>query len=268
MRSVFVSAQALLIFVFCAISVLGASGRMNSMWPESAFLLMPLLAFVGSVYAVNRYSLKSVHGRSLFLLSMGMGTAFLAEIFSFIEGNFLRKNIPFSSSGIIFVLSFLFLIAGLIMEISAGKIVISAKKIWSFIAVFSFASAVIFYFQIISFHERGDVLFSIHSFIDIILLFTSLLIVTIAFEYEKGKMFLPWLILGIGCIMMLLGDILLGFFSDVYKQIAVAKIVVDLFWFFSYSMFSLGMFSFGFMLDDESEMLMEKMKLEKAEETV
>lgn len=259
-KALLISFQMVLLFVFCIISILGAKKIIDENWASAFFMAMPLCAFAGSIYTVKRYSVKNPHGRAFFILSIGVGLVFVAEAISFLEKSLLHGRTLNSCGGIIFLLSFLFLISGLFMEMRIGSVSLSWKKIAFFMPVVVITLGIFYYFGISS--------LSLFGLINASLFFVGLLVMTIAFEYEKGRIFFAWLMLGIGCVLMILGDILFDAFSGLYDTASPMRAIIGLFWFFAYSLFSLGLFSFGFMLDDEEAISLERMKMEKVEENI
>lgn len=255
-KALLLNFQGLLLLAFCLVSILSARKMISQNWASSLFITMPLCAFAGSIYAVKKYSMKNPHGRSFFVLSLGMGLVFAAEAISFLEKSILHSKALVSCSGMIFLLSYLFLISGLILEMKIGSIKLSWKKISSLLPVIIFSLGIIFYLEILS--------HSFYGLMDLGLFFSGMLVMIIAFEYEKGRIFFAWLMLGIGCALMIVGDILFNAFAGAPP----VKAVIDLFWFFAYSLFSLGLFSFGFMLDDEEALSLERIKIEETEGAV
>lgn len=241
-------------------SILSAKKIVSENWVDALFMTMPLCAFAGSIYTVRRYSIKNLHGRSFFILSIGAGLVFAAEAISFLEKTLLHNESLQSCSAIIFLLSYLFIISGLLIEMKIGSVSMSWKKIGTFMPVAIILLGIISYIG----------LYSLPFFwlMNIGLFFVGLLIMMIAFEYEKGRIFFAWLMLGIGCALMILGSILFNVFSEFFDISSPTRTVIDLIWFFSYSLCSLGLFSFGFILDDEEAISSEKMKLEKVEEGI
>lgn len=258
-KAFLISFQMLLLMVFCMMSVLSIKKAIGQSWVDSFFITMPLCAFAGSIYTVKKYSIKNPHGRSFFVLSLGMGLVFAAEAVSFLERNLLHNETLRSCSGMIFLLSYLFFISGLIIEMKIGSISLSWKKLKVFLPVIIASLAIIFYLEIST--------WSLYGLMDLGLFFSGILIMTIAFEYEKGRIFFAWLMLGIGCSLVIFGNVLFNSLAGFHDANSIARIFISLLWFFAYSLFSLGLFSFGFMLDDEESISFEKIKMEKVEET-
>lgn len=237
------------------------------------FLIPPLLAVVMGVYATDTYGLKSIHGKSMALLSAGMLCLFIGECL-FMLFQFELDIDPFPSVADIFYLSaYPLIFAGLIAEIRHHDLKWddSNKHIYILMLLFlALLTPIIVYFGVyLAWNSSDTFLTNIiaigYGINDLILLIPSLFVLKITLGYRGGKLFNTWMWILFAIIFMMVADVLFASFKDGYERATWPYSQIDLIWAASYLMFAYSFFYTADTIQESREKLRaKKLKRKKA----
>lgn len=236
--------------VFYFYDLSGVLGFFFKVMSKPIFLAIALLS---CVYVIKAYGKKNIHGRSLIYVAIGLFFILIAEtIWQLTSVFFYRGGVGIED--IFFIIAYIFIAIGVFNEITALKI---EWKIRNLVAMFfpSVIAVFLFGYLVYSRTYNPDLSFLInainifYSIADSFLIIIIFLILLIVLEYQKGKLFLPWLTILIGMLVLLLGDIFFSLYSDQYGKIIYYQ-RIDLLWSAGYMLIGYGIFLIGYAINE------------------
>ncbi len=195
-------------------------------------------AAVLGIYAVRIYSLKSLQGKTLFLIVLGIASWFLAELIWIIFSQSVRYY-----SELLRFLGYIPLILAFfsVSSISDPELRKQRKKfIYLFIIFLIFA---IIYLNIIPVVFGGaslleNVLNNGYIVADFVLLFGIFLLVKTSLAFKKGSLSIGWLIIAIAFIPVFIFDVYFAFNFSSY----LSGDIIEIFWLSTYIVLGYGFF--------------------------
>lgn len=263
-----ISALVMLIaYTFVYIYFLVNGGLENNYLLTSSLFFSPII--IGTVIGflvAREYGVKTSHGKSFLLLTIGILLLLLGEVTWVVFEYFLEIE-PFPSlADAFYLLAYPFLFLGLLFEVRIGKINLNFKSFVLSLISFLGLGAVFFYAAILGqldseISRVENIISALYGIGDIILILGSLLLFLVVFEYRKGRVFLCWLWFLLNFIFMLAGDLLFNIFSDVYEESIFITALADSMWIMSYGLFAIGMMCFYSMLKEKRREIIDKLKV-------
>ncbi|MBU2523714.1 hypothetical protein KKG71_00785 [Patescibacteria group bacterium] len=244
-----------LLYAFCLYVYLGLySLSYWSLLSNQLYLIPPLLAVLGGLYAVTRYGKGNPHGRALLYFSLGISALFVGELLWLYYEHILGAD-PFPSlADVFYIVSYPLMIIGIFKEIriSNRKEQLPSWKVAIPVALLIAVSSFYFIYQAYDYEASLiENTFSMgYGLGDIILVVAGVYIFRIMRDYSGGRMASAWLMIGIGLILTLIADVLFSFFYQQYEESLYAYAQIDLVWSLAYLFFSYGLFKIGFIIDD------------------
>jgi hypothetical protein len=234
-----------------------------------AYLLTPLIALGSAVYAALQYGPTGRRGKTLMMLSAGMGCWFVGEAL-FFAYEFILNIDPFPSIADVFYLAAypLFFVA-LTNEI--GGIAEVWKKIRpDILFLFSVAAvvmaALVFYFGIyLAFDPQQTLLVNsiamAYGVGDLLLIIATMFLLVLAWEFRGGRLSRVWFSLFFSFIAILVADILFAKFNDAYKNEEwFYKSLIDSFFMAGYFLFAISLTDFGIAVSEIRMKLLRRAK--------
>lgn len=224
--------------------------QLSHVLANTLFLLPPFLSVIAGAYAVRTYRLSNIHGKSIALLTIGLGCFFIGELLFFLF-QFVLHTKPFPSGADVFYLAaYPFLFAGLRNEISSHPISWRGfNKLVLVLVVLLLAalSIIVLYFGVYLAYSPGDPLINnsvaiAYGVADLLLIVPSLFILNLTLDYRGGKLFNFWVMVLLALIFLLAGDILFAIYHDKYTALLWPYTLIDVTWVSSYLLFAYGFF--------------------------
>lgn len=248
--------------IFAAVS--GIGGSQNDLLRNVLFGLGQLVAIAGGVYALRKFGRSAVSEKLLGLISSGLFLWFIgSSIFTYYDA--VSSTPPFPSIADVFVLvGYPMIFLGLLLEMRAGKVMLSRSVKILFAMLVVLLSVVVIYFEIFLAYDPSLGLLAnatqaCYGIADLVLIISCLFVLILAIDYRGGKMFLPWLAIFLGVSVQLVADILFGIYITEYIEKSGINIVIDLIWRFGYVFFAFGLFSVGMIIEDIQSSIRQKL---------
>lgn len=232
------------------------------------FLVSPLIASICGIFLLRSYGLKSSHGKSFLLITLALGSWFFGDILWAIYTVILEIE-PFPSYiDIFYLIGYPLFFIGFLKEVMSGKIKWTLKKVVLPFIVSIILIALTSYFIIyLALDPEASLLANIVSTLyglgDVVISIIVLLLIVIAYEYKKGKMFFPWVIILVATLFLVVADILFAIFTTPYVEGVRIYQFIDLLWIGNYLLFAYGFFLIGFSIREIQNRFFEKLKREK-----
>lgn len=232
----------LIIFAFSLISVYSTSilnDESRIVWQNYLFNIAPLIALIAGIYTLKKYGIKSIHGKTILFLTIGVGLLFTGEmIWTFFE---LYLNIdPYPSiADIFYLLAYPFFFYGILNQLKLGKIDWNKKNISISIFMLVLLSIVTIYYGI---YYAYDVESSFSENLvgisygvgDLILLAATILIINLSLEFKGGVLSKAWILFGIGIYITWIADIAYAIYWEPYDELVWFFRQIDYLWIAGY----------------------------------
>lgn len=237
--------------VTSAIYVFMLGGSSHALLTNGLFLLPPALASLTGLGAAAIYGFSNPHGRTHLLLSLGFIAWFIGEVIWFYLRVILNVDPYPSAADIFYLVGYPLLFAGLFNELRQQKI--SLKDFDPFVRiVLGFAAVIVgflvFYFGVFQAFDPSvtvmeNLITMSYGLGDLVLIVPAVLILKTTLDYQKGKLFSPWMYLFAGLFLTLVADVLYAVFNDLYSSSVWPYTLIDLFWIAGYLSLAYGFFS-------------------------
>jgi len=240
---------SLFIFAFILVSIAYIfEAEKQTFLNQILFLIFPVFAVLTGILAVKIYGLKSIAGKSLLAMTLGIACWAIGGI---IWCAYALLNIdPFPSiADVFFLLGYLLVLLGLYMEFKKAQIQLSQLKKSTIILglLITFVlTVIVFYFGIYMAYDSSvgfleNVVAMSYGIADLILIIGSLFALLMTRAYRGGKFSEFWMIVIAVFVLNLAADILFAIFSVPYTENAKPYIYIDLLWIAGYLLFAYGM---------------------------
>lgn len=219
------------------------------LWQNLLFLIAPLLAIIAGVYSLKKYSRKSIHGKTLFFLVLGLVSSFLAEFILFVTG-YLDIEIGPLFTYLFYILAYIFFLVAIVYQFKIGKISwTKSRLISSIIAVFVLIIITYQFGVLLPYNPEFSLLENIvilsYGVIDFVVVLFLILLANLCIEFRKGIFSKSWQIIILGFISLWIGDILFSLFMEQYNALNWFYKQIDYFWIAQYLLIGYGVFIQG-----------------------
>lgn len=232
-------------------------------------LLPPFLAAIFGFKAAYSYSVENVHGKAMAALAYGMSFFFIGEFLFFMLHYVLNKD-PFPSVADIFYLAaYPLLFLGFMIEIKYSKPKLKGYNKFALLlmVLLSLGLAVaVGYFGIYKAYDASlstaaNVIAMSYGVVDLIILIPSLYVLRLALEYKGGKLYNSWMLIFLGLLLTLIGDILFALYNPQYVDNKWPYVLIDLIWVASYLLFAYAFYYTAYTLKDLRGKITSKKKI-------
>ncbi|MFA6027390.1 MAG: hypothetical protein WC752_00485 [Patescibacteria group bacterium] len=217
------------------------------------YLVPPLIAVIAGIYAVSKYQITNITGKTLALFTIGFLSWFIAEVLWAILKNILLIDAFPSCADIFYLAAYFFIFAGLITYLKISYIAWNVKKVIIAVILFLFLGNIVGYYGVYEAYDTTasflENFFSIvYGVADLFLVFILVIALIMATEYHTGKIFLTWLFILFGFIFMISADILFAVYYEEYEEWLAPYRYMDFLWMASYLCFGYALFRLGFVV--------------------
>jgi len=228
-------------------------------------VIFSFFAVVMGIYAVKMYSLKSLQGKALFLIVLGIGIWFTAELIWLV----------FFTTAYIYVeilrfLGYIPLIAAFfsVSSLSDPDLRKQRKKWFYLFAIFLIFTIIYLNVVPVIFGSTSlleNILNNGYVVVDFVILFGVFLLLKTSIAFKKGSLSLGWLIVALAFIALFIFDVYFAFNFDYYNF----GDLIEIFWLAPYIIISYGFFFHYWAMKDfltssfEETMKSDTIKLEK-----
>lgn len=217
---------------------------------EVLFLIAPLLAALGGIWAVRAFGFKTVRGEAMLYITLGLFSWLVAEaLWTLFE--VVLKILPYPAIVVdfFFLIAYPLLLIGIIKEVQIGRIEWDRLKRTLFGLILVLVFILFAYFGVYRAYDPQVVLVQnilgiAYDSGDILLLVSTLLAMMLVVEYRGGKLFSSWLYFLAGLALIFVTDLLMAIYAEPYKagvwlyrQMDILRIAGYLF--VAYSLFSI-----------------------------
>lgn len=236
--------------IVTAIYVFMIGGESHGFLSNLLFLIPPAFAVAAGMRAASVYGLKNAHGSALFLLTLGFAAWLVGEAIWFYL-RVIRNVDPFPSlADFFYLVGYPLLFIGLLIELGQEKI--SLRDFNPFIRTMLAVSAsvvgfAVLYFGVFLAYDATaplmDNLIAVSYGVgDFLLILPAVLILKTTLDYQRGKLYSPWLFLFFGLALTLIADVLYAIFIEQYSSSLWPYTMIDLFWIAGYLSLANGFF--------------------------
>jgi hypothetical protein len=221
---------------------------------ETLYLSTPALAVIGGLFALSRFGFRGSRSITLIFLTAGAAYLFFGEVLFDYYQYVLQIN-PFpSAADAFYLLSYPLFLLGFFNEVMASKVSwrkVPAKKIFAILGMAVVLIGIVGYFGVYKAYDSAETLFTniiamSYGVGDILLIFANLLVLLLAWEFRGGSLSRVWIILFLGFVVTLGGDVLYAIYTDQYESVVwFYKSLIDTFFMGGYLLFAYALFSFG-----------------------
>lgn len=247
----FPPAPSLFIGIFltaAAVYAFQLGGPANELLESLIYLIPPTICAVAGLRAAKAYGLGTPHGQALALLTLGLA-CWLAGELAWTAFDYVLKIDPFPSvADVFYLLGYPFILIGLVKEISLAKLkltTISPAVFFLAGLASAFILSTIVFFGILRAYQPDvaildNLIATSYGVGDLVLLVPALLILAVAWEYKGGQFSRLWLLIFLGLILTLAGDVLFAAFQQPYTNQLFPYELIDLTWTASYLLIALA----------------------------
>lgn len=173
------------------------------------------------IYAVKQFSIRSKHGQALAFLTAGVSLLVIGDLLYMITEDFLLRQAFPSYIDVVYLLGYPAMLIGLYIEIKSPTLkgVFSPQKKLAFVGAFFFLAAlyVFFVYDPVSGNTLAEnIINTLYSIGDIVLIVFSLSVLAIANQYRQGSFFESWIYIFAGLIIIFFADILYALYFNEY----------------------------------------------------
>jgi hypothetical protein len=245
-----------LIVFFVVILLLNFFSRNPDVYPVLrlfAFVVSIGLGIISTIYAANAYGFGSEHGRALLFIAAGMVFILIGDL-TFVFLQISGQEVPLPSvADLLYFLGYFFFVIGFFKEIRIYKVDIRSFDPFARVMVILFVlsiGAIVLYLEVFAQYDGGLSLIANlarngYGVFDFFLLTLVVLILKITLGFGKGKLFLPWLLIFIGVISSMTGDVIYSLTFDKYLASVWPYTMLNVFWVGCYLLVSFGFIRIG-----------------------
>ncbi len=252
--------------IFFLIIILASDTK--NIFSDTIYVFSAFIAFLSGIYTLYFYGINNPRGRVLLYISSGLLLWFIAEsIWVFLDFFSFEKPYP-SIADAFFILAYPLFFIGLIKEARIGKINWKSNRLIPLISTASVLGLIVFYFGIYAAYDpAADALSNLFSIFygigDLFLILVGVIILSLAMDYKKGKLFVPWLSIMLGFLSILVADIFFSIYEESYIEGVGSIIKIDLLWTLGYLLIGYGLTLIGLSLKEMRNKLIENIKKRK-----
>lgn len=213
-------------------------------------LIPSFFAFFAGLYTVNVFGMKSSRGRAFAFLTAGI-LCWLVRDIAWVGMHSHAEAFSFTRIiDIIHLLGYILFAIGFYIEYKNGKVVWNLKKVLMFLFLLVVLVYFVFGHGMLHIYDETNGLIDNLFFLafglgEIILVLLCALILMIAFEYRKGKMFIPWIFIFWGLVFNIVGHILFDMFYEYYEGGMKFFQYISMFWLVFYEFWFYGIILIG-----------------------
>ena len=221
-------------------------------------LIPPFLAAIYGFKAAYSYSFENIHGKAMAALAYGMSFFFIGELLFFLL-HFVFNKDPFPSVADIFYLAaYPLLFLGFMVEIKYNKPRLNNFNKFALLMMFLISAglaAAVAYFGIFKAYDpavsaSSNIIAMTYGVVDLIILAPSIYVLRLALEYKGGKLYNSWMLIFLGILLTLIGDILFALYNPQYVANKWPYVLIDLIWAASYMLFAYAFYYTAYTLND------------------
>lgn len=258
------------LFSFFVISsvfyVLMLGGEANRFITNALFLVPPFLAVALGLGAMQVYGWRNAHGLSLGLLSLGFGSWFVGEVIWFVLRIIMNIDPYPSVADIFYLLGYPLLFIGLLLELKEQRLEIRDIDPFTrtLVVFFLFVLyAFVLYFQLFLAYDPSASLIENFTAIsyglgDFVLIIPAVLVLKTTLDFQKGRLYTPWLAVFTGLFLTLIADLLYSIYTEQYSATLFPYNLIDLFWIGGYLALAYGFFGIRSVIESAHKRLEKK----------
>lgn len=208
-------------------------------WQDISYLVGPVFAFCAAIYAFGKYGRKSIHGKSLQYIALGMAMFLIAELLWVYYEIILGETPSPSAADIFFLAVYPFLLYGIFNELKLGKISWTKKKVLTSAIILLALWPATYYFSIylpydsqLTFYEN---LVTVgYGVGDMVIVTALVILLNLSAEFWGGMLSKSWNIFAIGMLSRWLGDIAYAIYYGQYIAGELLYRQIDYLWMVNY----------------------------------
>jgi len=229
------------------------------------FQIAPGFAVLAGIYAFRKYGIKSIHGMSILLITIGIALWWLGEITWMVFDIVLGID-PFPSTADIFYLAaYPILLIGIVNELRLGKIKWTTKKVISNVIVLLLLFTITYYYGVYMAYDleatlTENVVAISYGVGDLILVIGSIMLLNLSIEFSGGVFSKAWIMFVIGMLLTWVADVLFAIYYEPYQAGEWLIVQMDHLWTASYLFFSYSFLIMGSVIEKLKEFAVSKRK--------
>jgi hypothetical protein len=214
------------------------------------YLCAPALAMLGSLYPIKKYGFNNPNAKALLFCATGLLCWLIGELLFFLFDFILHIQAYPSAADFFFLGAYPFLFIGFIKIALITKIKLTQKKMLIALVCMLLLSLVVVYFSIIPAYSPTEKFLNNavavgYGIGDLFIISAAFLLLSILFEYQKGKLFGAWIFVLIGLFCTFGADIIYAIHQSAYENGDPLYRKLDLIWIAGYLFIAYGFYSIG-----------------------
>jgi len=199
------------------------------------YLIGPLLATATGFYAIKKFGIKSVLGKTISYLTIGFFMFLISEIAWVIYENFLHIEPTDSLPGFLFFLAYPFFIAGILVQFDKHILFENKKRlIWSGASILVLIGISFYFTFYLGYNPQLPLVENIillgYSIADMIIIIGLVIMINLSIHYAEGLLAKFWILLALTFSAQWIGDVLLAIFDVQYHVPVWAIRQIDYLW--------------------------------------
>jgi len=229
------------------------------------FQIAPGFAVLAGIYAFRKYGIKSIHGMSILLITIGIALWWLGEIVWMVFDIVLGID-PFPSvADVFYLLAYPIMFIGIVSELRLGKIKWTTKKVILSVVILLLLSVITYYYGIFMAYDEEatlteNVVAISYGVGDLILLVGSIMLINLSVEFTGGIFSKAWVVFVIGMLLTWAADVLFAIYYEPYEAMEWTYLQMDHLWTAGYLFFGYSFLIMGSVIDKLKEFAVSKKK--------
>jgi hypothetical protein len=242
------------LFLFFVVSILIYGSRVFGFelttFEVIFYTVAPAIAVWAGWFALTRLGDRGYQSSIILLISIGLFSWFVGEVLWTLF-DYVLETEPFPSvADVFYLLAYPFLFIGFMRALRLYQISWTRMKITMVVLLSTLLVAAVSYFGIYSAYDSELsalelVITLLYPIGDLVLVVVGLGILMISLEIQKGKLFVPWLWLGVGMFVTLIADLLFAVYFVPYTEEGGLYRMIDLWWIAGYLAMAYGLYALG-----------------------
>ena len=198
------------------------------------YFIAPLAALVSGIYAVRKFGMESLLGRTIFFFTLGYLLWFIGEIIWTVDEIVLHIEPTGSIADIFYLAAYPLFIIGILAQKDLGLAFKDTRKnILGAIAIAILLAFTIYLYALAynpSSPLQENVLFIAYGIADTVIIIGLAIMINLSMRYRAGALGKAWALLALGFAAQWVADLLLAFHDKSYDQSQWISRQIDYFW--------------------------------------
>ncbi|MFH0978168.1 MAG: hypothetical protein V1837_02590 [Candidatus Woesearchaeota archaeon] len=233
----------MLVFAYSTTSV---PVELRNLWQNSLFVIAPLVATGIGIYALRRFDFRSIHGKTLLLVAVGLAFWSIAELLWLIFESILGSSAFPSVADFFYLAAYPMFILAAVNELRLGSIEWTKIRLLVSLAVLALLSFVTLHFNSYLYNANQsfwvNMILLAYVVADLLVIAALVLLVNLSLSFKGGAFFSSWFIFAFAMLFYWLADLLFAVYQKQYGALQPLYRQIDYLWIIAYLLISYALF--------------------------